>query len=193
MAFLIDIPITEDLFFHKKLENPYNYHKLIWELWGDREPTTFLFRVDEKRILVLSSCPIDNTNTGWLGKCRIGQDHVVNYDGKYFYDIFVNPIKKSKEDHKSIPLKSESDILGWWSRVSMKYGFEINKDLTRISCGHNEISYGPSGNVITKYKVRIEGCMKIVDPVKFNNQFPKGFGPSKRFGCGLMLIVKKFD
>jgi CRISPR system Cascade subunit CasE len=36
----------------------------------------------------------------------------------------------------------------------------------------------------------IEGVLKIIDSVKFKNCLLYGIGPSKSFGCGLMLIKR---
>jgi CRISPR-associated protein Cas6/Cse3/CasE subtype I-E len=194
MSRFLEVPITNDLFFHKRLSNPYNYHKMIWDLWKNgknKKNTPFLYRCDPNKIIILANDPIENDQVDWLKNCRISTDHNIRYNGSFFYDIIVNPVKRNLRERNHIPLKSDEDIIKWWQRISKNSGFEIDINLIRISCKNNEVSYDAKNNVVTKYKVRIEGLMTVIDPNTFNQQFKIGFGPSKRFGCGLMLIVKK--
>ena len=187
-AFL-HVELSDEIVYNKKLYDIYNVHKMIWELWESCPKTPFLFRLKDNNLYVLYNKPIDNTNVKWLENARITTEKKINFNGSYSYDIIVNPTKRDKKSKKIIPFKKESNIFRWWEQKGKQSGFEVKIENTIICNKHNNVS----SKEIIIFQVYIQGFLKITNPDLFNEYFIKGFGRAKRFGCGLMLMNKKYS
>ena len=210
----LHIKLSEKIIVEKELYNTYNLKNMIWDLWGYEKEPVFLFRIDSNDLYVLFRKPIKNDDIPWIQNASITDEKIMNLEGTYSYKIVVNPIfKKPKRpegwdranissitdkdttewwpwDKDNIPLKDYEDIEEWWRRQGEQHGFKILGSI-KISNRHND-SFKNKNNNITIFKVDIQGVLETTDTELFNNSFVKGFGKSKRFGCGLMLITNKF-
>jgi len=187
----LHVKLTDKFVHSKKLYITYNVHKMLWELWDDKGEAPFLFRMEENDIYVLFNCPIQNENILWLKGARITYFEVPEFSGRFLYEVVVNPTLCQHSSHKRIPLKKDEDIFNWWGRQGKRCGFEIEKKSTLIYNKRNDIFKKNKKDEIVIFKSTISGILNITDEEVFNENFMKGFGRSKRFGCGLMLMKKK--
>jgi CRISPR-associated protein Cas6/Cse3/CasE subtype I-E len=180
----LSVLLTPELKEEKGLYDFSNHHKMIWELWGDRENIPFLYRIKNNTLFVLSKEDFENSPE-WLDEKFVRRNVPMSVKpGIYCYDVVVNPTKMV--NHKRIPLTRNGDILKWWERKALNMGCRLNCDVV-IKDKKKEKS---SSRNITIFTANLQGIVEIVDSEKFTNIMLNGIGPAKRFGCGLMQIYK---
>lgn len=80
---------------------------------------------------------------------------------------------------------TETALKNWLDNKAEKHGFQC------LSCqadGYQWQSLPEKGRTAGFSTVDYQGILSVTDPQAFLAQLYKGFGPSKAFGCGLMMI-----
>lgn len=187
----LHLKLSEKLIYTHKLTNPYNFHKFIWRLWNDKNKTPFLFRLDKDDLYFMINEDIENQDIEWLKDTKSTDNKKVDFKEGYIlkYNIRVNPVKKDKNTGKIVYLSNNDDIISWWERTGERCGFSFEENSIRIVKKEKTYFY-KKDNKITIFCVDIEGILQVNKPDLFNKSFIEGFGRSKRFGCGLMLLHK---
>jgi CRISPR system Cascade subunit CasE len=79
--------------------------------------------------------------------------------------------------------------LEWLSSRSKQYGYELDPGAVSAE-GHQRHEFRKAGNgrrvVISTIDFR--GRLRVANPARFSAALVNGVGPSKAFGCGLMLV-----
>lgn len=118
---------------------------------------------------------------------------VENKKNSVRYDVWMDTRKKAKdkcESPENIFLKCYENTKEWLTFRSNKFGFKvINVDIERYI--HHSFIKTKDKNRVSFGAVDYKGIIEVVDPDIFvNKTLFKGMGPSKAFGCGLMLVKK---
>ena len=77
----------------------------------------------------------------------------------------------------------------WLERQGAKAGFAIRSGEVRVDgYDRHRISRKGSAPTMSYSTLDFEGILTIADPTSFLPAVARGFGASKAYGCGLMLI-----
>ena len=193
------------------------HHRLIWTLFADSpdRKRDFLWRYDgKKRFFTLSQRPplgndlflppetkefAPNLSSGdhlsFTLRANATKDIRSSADGQAGkkskrVDLVMNRIyADKKEDRPKARQKAVKDVaLEWMQRQGKRAGFTIKdenlyiEDYSQIRI-QAEKSRNPQFGVLD-----LKGVIQITDPILFMEEYPKGFGRAKSWGCGLMLI-----
>lgn len=110
----------------------------------------------------------------------------------------VMELKKNLRENKALrdQLPSMTEIAHragtkWLGERSEKNGFSIQEKEIHVD-GYSPAKFMKPGqkNPVSFSSLDFSGQLKITDPDLFKEVLYKGIGPSKGFGCGLMLIRK---
>ena len=78
---------------------------------------------------------------------------------------------------------------GWLARQGWKGGFEVRaEELLCEGYRQHRIDRGADKPALSFSSLDFEGILEVRDPKLLSAMIARGFGPSKAFGCGLMLI-----
>ncbi|GAB2197627.1 type I-E CRISPR-associated protein Cas6/Cse3/CasE [Sessilibacter sp. MAH4] len=80
---------------------------------------------------------------------------------------------------------TENALKAWLDNKAKKHGFEC---LSFQADGYQWQSLPEKGRGAGFSTVDYQGILKVTEPQAFLAQLYKGFGPSKAFGCGLMMV-----
>ncbi|SFU83421.1 type I-E CRISPR-associated protein Cas6/Cse3/CasE [Xenorhabdus koppenhoeferi] len=202
----------------KKTKNDvYTAHQLLWQLFTEQEERNFLFREEislssRPEFFVLSqTAPIVNSprfqvqTKSFAPQLQNGQ--------KLAFKLRVNPTvcitekssgkqrrhdvlmhAKLRAQHSSVNpdgieslmtqaaqawIQDEKRLANWGFR------FDFTPDMERYT---QHCSFKSSGQKIEFSSVDFQGVLTLSDCDLFFEQYSKGFGRAKSFGCGLMLI-----
>jgi len=106
-------------------------------------------------------------------------------------------LDQSLSDEKlfDLSLKGATDFAleTWLARKGMANGFTLLRDekrnLLRFQAeGYRWHALPQKGRTAGFSSVDFEGVIEVIDPELFVNALYKGIGPSKGFGCGLMMV-----
>ncbi|QMI06374.1 type I-E CRISPR-associated protein Cas6/Cse3/CasE [Citrobacter sp. RHB25-C09] len=184
----------------------YVMHQWLWALFPDEQERQFLYRREELqgafRFFVLSANPpvaselftiecrafSPTLHAGQLLRfnlranptiCKAGKRHDLLMDAKFQI--------KDQPDRPDIWLHQQNVAKKWLSRQGETNGFsaqQVNVEAYR----QQQVVRGKSRQVIQYSSVDYSGVLEILDPKAFLQRLMQGYGKSRAFGCGLMLI-----
>ncbi len=195
----------------------YASHQLLWRLFPDEEQRQFLFREElatnglpvffmlSKKTPKNSSSQFDIQTKAYLPKLRQGD--------RLAYKLRVNPTicltsktgKSKRHDvlmHAKHQAKQEgvTDAVvlkqrmlqaaqGWMAndRRLNEWGFQLDIVPDIESHTQHRVSR-PKGHLIQYSSVDMQGILTVSNPAQLIDKLALGFGKSKAFGCGLMMI-----
>lgn len=187
--------------------DPYQLHKIIWQLFPDKadEERSFLFRVEKsgqrcaQQILLQSACLPQAISNELLLLREPKKIHFeIKSGGKYRFMLCANPTKRiNDKDGKDrnqgkvrVPIINEAEIVAWLKR-QFEGSAEIDtveltqKNLIRFHKDKNGEAY--LGKIQT---VTFLGILTVTDSELLIDKIKKGIGPAKAFGCGLLTLAK---
>jgi CRISPR system Cascade subunit CasE len=86
------------------------------------------------------------------------------------------------------PEITRTAALAWLAREGERSGFLFNPDEIAID-GYQQVRIPRRNSGPIQFStVEIEGVLQVTDPVAFVSRVKTGFGSSRAFGCGLMLL-----
>jgi len=195
----------------------YASHQLLWKLFTDEEQRNFLFREEMDQgglplFFVLSKTkPAINQalfnvqSKAFHPQLAAGQ--------RLAYKLRVNPTicikdgsgkskrhdvlmhakyqarKKGSQSAQEVQSVMDQAALGWVSDEQrlQRWGIQLDA-LPEIERYTQHRSQKKSANQLQFSSVDYQGVLTVQDGDQFINQLSQGFGRSKAFGCGLMLI-----
>ncbi len=205
--------------FWKLLQTDYGAHKLLWSLFADSPERTrdFLYRQegegDKARFFVLSERePVDK-----LGLWEVGTKHFApefTTGERLIFSLRANPtVKRGVEGHKNsvrhdvimdekrrAQASGEVDIdepalvqragLAWLAGKGPSRGFALDTGRVRVD-GYRQWRFRKTGGHEVRFSsVEYDGVLTVTDPALFTAMLQAGIGPSRAFGCGLMMVKR---
>ncbi|MDX7992098.1 type I-E CRISPR-associated protein Cas6/Cse3/CasE [Xenorhabdus littoralis] len=202
----------------KKTKNDvYTAHQLLWQLFTEQEERNFLFREEislsgRPEFIVLSrTAPIVNSPQFQVQTKPFAPQ--LHNGQKLAFKLRVNPtvcitekdsgkqrrhdvLMRAKHQQKDSGISAdeieslmtqaaqawiqdEKRLANWGIR------FDFTPDMERYT---QHRSFKSSGQKIAFSSVDFQGVLTLSDRDLFLEQYSKGFGRAKSFGCGLMLI-----
>jgi CRISPR system Cascade subunit CasE len=196
--------------------NAYYMHQLIRSLFPDSYEGSLLFRKTEEckkpAFYIVSKIRPNQSNSMSIDSKKYAPNlikgqllhfslianpaitvHVENRHNGVRYDVWMDTKKKGKEKGElaeNIFLKCYENTKEWLIYRSNKFGFKVkNVDIERYV--HHSFIKTKDKNKVSFGAVDYRGIIEVVDPDIFiNKTLFTGMGPSKAFGCGLMLVKK---
>ncbi|MFP4165453.1 MAG: type I-E CRISPR-associated protein Cas6/Cse3/CasE [Chitinispirillaceae bacterium] len=203
-----------------KTANGYAVHQLLWSLFPNDgcKKRDFLFREDSEgglpRFYIVSKdMPVANSAVAveskqYNPKLEGGQqlhftltaNPVVarKEDGKknsVKHDVWMDAKKAAKKEDKSGPELTgicEDAVKKWLVDRSEPNGFHVETDQLCVD-GYFQHRFRQTkgGKEIRFSSISFEGLLTVQDPKLFvQKALFKGIGPSKAFGCGMMLVKR---
>lgn len=106
------------------------------------------------------------------------------------HDVVMDALRNSRRDRATQRLGVVREQgFAWLERQGCKCGFEVSPDFVRID-GYelHRIPRRQSKHMMAFSTIDFEGILTVHDPDAFLTAITRGFGASKAYGCGLMLI-----
>lgn len=171
----------------------YSLHKAIYNLFPKKEGSTrdFLYRfldsdAEEKRILIFSEDAPAECGFGTL-EVRDVPESFLEMDF-YGFDVQMNPVKRSNDSGKIVPIKGREELLSWFTAKAPSFGFEVLPD--SLSVGDtNIVQFNKDGKKVILAKAVFTGRMKVCDRSLFKKSVREGLGKGKAFGFGLLQVM----
>ncbi|NOZ94402.1 MAG: type I-E CRISPR-associated protein Cas6/Cse3/CasE [Acidobacteria bacterium] len=193
----------------------YGDHKLIWSFFSpENSERSFLFRRIERAgrpsFLVVSPVEPASPSPAWIVETKpyepgfaVGQrlafslraNPVVRrrrQDGRQRRDDVVMDAKRRfKEEHpdEAVPMAHIIQEAGaaWLRSRAHGLGFAVDSRMVRCD-GYRQHRLTRRGSPVRFSTVDMEGLLAVTDPERFVETLFTGVGPSKAFGCGLLLV-----
>ena len=106
------------------------------------------------------------------------------------HDVVMDALRNSRRDRAGQRLGAVREQgFAWLQRQGREWGFEVAPDCIRID-GYEQhrISRKGSRHAMTFSTIDFEGILTLRVPDTLLTAITRGFGASKAYGCGLMLI-----
>jgi CRISPR system Cascade subunit CasE len=190
-------------------------HRTVWEFFPrDDRRRAFLFRRVENRgrpaYLVVSEAAPSSPSAAWVIETKtyepgfaVGQRLAFSLranpvirrrtpEGRQRRDDVVMDAKRVyRRDHPGSPVPIQelvqSSGSSWLKDRAGAHGFAV--DSTQVGCeGYRQHEMCRRGRTVRFSTVDMEGVLEVVSPDAFVETLAKGIGPSKAFGCGLLLV-----
>ena len=195
----------------------YASHQLIWQLFSNDEERSFLYREEKgatgmPEFYVLSKTepqarlPIFSCVTKVFEpklekgqrlsfKLRVNPTVCVKgEDGKQRrHDVMMQAkynVKDELSDVKSLKMHMEKAAISWLNNEKRLDEWGITLDFQPTIDGYTQHKVQKKRHQIQFSSVDYQGMLTVQDPLKFINQYAKGFGRAKGMGCGLMMIKR---
>ena len=190
--------------------NPYDWHRVVWKFFPEREEREFLYRVDYNprgvRLMLLSSIQpvVPLKGESLVFRCREIPDSFFSHS-LYRFQVRVNPTRRTKMDVRSgarvekglrVPITGERDLLQWFLRKAECGGFSLpsmkqpdNPDFHISVLPESRLRFQKNGCQKAHHaSVQFSGVLQVEDADLFRKTFQQGIGSAKSFGFGLLMI-----
>ena len=195
----------------------YASHQLIWQLFTNDAERSFLYREEigatgMPEFYVLSktepqaNLPIFSSVTKVFEpkldkgqrlsfKLRVNPTVCVKGEGgkQRRHDVMMQAkysVKNELLDAQKLKMHMEQAAIGWLSNEKRLDEWGITLDCQPAIDGYTQHKVQKKRHQIQFSSVDYQGMLTIQDPLKFINQYAKGFGRAKGMGCGLMMIKR---
>ena len=196
---MIDLRITDD----------YSIHRVVYSLFPeeDKKRNRILYvdkgvRKDHRVLWILSQTE-PQISFGEFETRSVSEDFL-NHK-RYTFEILLNPVRKSKELGKLVPVRAPSkeerendpqkdDLLDWFRQKAEQNGFAAGPDLQYTVKPVQKFSQkNKKEQTVFHNNVQFSGTLTVTDPERFRSAFENGIGKAKAFGLGLLQLVPIFD
>jgi CRISPR system Cascade subunit CasE len=99
-------------------------------------------------------------------------------------------VKDELSDVKSLKMHMEKAAISWLNNEKRLDEWGITLDFQPTIDGYTQHKVQKKRHQIQFSSVDYQGMLTVQDPLKFINQYAKGFGRAKGMGCGLMMIKR---
>ncbi|QPL51918.1 type I-E CRISPR-associated protein Cas6/Cse3/CasE [Alteromonas sp. B31-7] len=195
----------------------YASHQLIWQLFTNDAERSFLYREEigatgMPEFYVLSktepqaNLPIFSSVTKVFEpkldkgqrlsfKLRVNPTVCVKGEGgkQRRHDVMMQAkysVKNELLDAQKLKMHMEQAAIGWLSNEKRLDEWGITLDCQPAIDGYTQHKVQKKRHQIQFSSVDYQGMLTVKDPLKFINQYAKGFGRAKGMGCGLMMIKR---
>ncbi len=106
------------------------------------------------------------------------------------HDVVMDALRNSEGDRAETRLKAVHEQgFAWLERQGEKSGFDILSDCVRVD-GYEQyrVTRNGSARAMEFSTIDFEGLLTVREPAALLTAIAQGFGASKAYGCGLMLI-----
>jgi CRISPR system Cascade subunit CasE len=195
----------------------YADHRLIWSFFGRDEPRrTFLYRRMEGKsrlsFLVVSEREPVAPSRAWIVETK-DYDPGLEVGRTLRFVLRANPVIRRRTDGGkqrrddvvmdakrrfrvanpnrpvSLPELVQEAGVGWLLARASRLGFQC--DAAAVQCdGYRQHRIVRRGVTVSFSSVDLEGILTVTDSELFCKTLFAGIGPSKAFGCGLLLVRK---
>ena len=185
--------------------DPYQLHKVIWQLFPDEAEAerSFLFRVESSRQkceqhILLQSISEPQAISGELIMLRGPKE--VYFDLKaganYRFMLCANPTKKindkgGKDKNQGkvrVPLIHDEEIVAWLKRQLLGSAEVVSVELVQKDLLNFYKDKSNDKHIGKIQTVTFFGILTVVDPNLLIDKIIGGIGPAKAFGCGLLTL-----
>ncbi|MDO4856406.1 MAG: type I-E CRISPR-associated protein Cas6/Cse3/CasE [Thermoguttaceae bacterium] len=190
-----------------RIKDDYAVHKIVYSFFRKEDGNRILY-VDkgfrkEYRVLWILSQTEPQISFGEFETRSVSEDFL-NHK-RYSFEILLNPVRKSKELGKLVPVRAPSkeerendpqkdDLLDWFRQKAGQNGFAPGPDLQYIVKPVQMFSQKDhKEQTVFHNKVQFSGTLTVTDPERFRSAFENGIGKAKAFGFGLLQLVPIFD
>jgi len=191
----------------------YGEHQRLWSLFSDRpdRQRDFLYRRETGRwptYLVVSAREPGGT-AAWRVETKPYRPRLVSGQRLRFV-LRANPVIRSRDDdgrqHRhDVVMRAkraarengtppgEEELLReaavpWLAQRGPRHGFDVNEREVVVDSYHQHQIPRRGGRSIRFSTVDYEGILTVGDPERLLRSLGEGIGPSKAFGCGLLLV-----
>ena len=195
----------------------YASHQLIWQLFTNDAERSFLYREEigatgMPEFYVLSktepqaNLPIFSSVTKVFEpkldkgqrlsfKLRVNPTVCVKGEGgkQRRHDVMMQAkysVKNELLDAQKLKMHMEQAAIGWLSNEKRLDEWGITLDCQPAIDGYTQHKVQKKRHQIQFSSVDYQGMLTVQNPLKFINQYAKGFGRAKGMGCGLMMIKR---
>lgn len=181
--------------------NPYELHRMIWELFPDRpdDSRDFLFRIENygkpgPQLLHLQSLSQPSPANGPLSVIENKSFSPSLTKGKHLrFLVRANPTKRINIPDKStnqgkvrVPLIDEEEMKEWLQRQ-----LHDAATLHEVTISRQDRIYFRKKNHAGKLVTSVfHGAMQVDNPELLLDKLKEGVGPAKAFGCGLLSLAR---
>lgn len=197
----------------------YLWHQRIWQLFSDspQRNRDFLYRREQSRegltFFSLSERAPRTNHPAWLVEIKPFNPKLCA-GSQLQFRLTANAVVRTRENDKARrhdvvmhykqqlkhngngnePLPRQPEIVQqagqqWLEKQGNKHGFELKHVKASDYIGH-KLRKKDKPKPMQFHTIEFEGMLAVNDPERFIQQLYLGFGSSKSFGCGLMLIRK---
>lgn len=187
--------------------DPYQLHKMIWQLFPDKadDERSFLFRVEntrqkcEQHILLQSLSKPQAASRELLMLKEPKEVHLdVKAGNRYRFMLCANPTKKiTDKDGKThnqgkvrVPLIHDEEIVAWLKRQLVGSAEVDSIELVQKNLLHFYKNKSGDKHVGKIQTVTFLGTLTVEEPELLVTKISSGIGPAKAFGCGLLTLAK---
>lgn len=184
----------------------YVMHQWLWELFPGGKERQFLYRREELqgafRFFVLSqeqpaeSALFDVQCRAFSPALSVGQTLRFNLRanptickaGKR-HDLLMEAKRQARaqRDSQDIWLQQQQAALAWLSRQGDQHGFSL-REVSVDAYRQQQIRREKARQMIQFSSVDYSGVLVVNDPERFLQRLVAGYGKSRAFGCGMMMI-----
>ncbi|HCS9545673.1 TPA: type I-E CRISPR-associated protein Cas6/Cse3/CasE [Salmonella enterica subsp. diarizonae serovar 61:r:z53] len=184
----------------------YVMHQWLWELFPGGKERQFLYRREELqgafRFFVLSqerpaeSAVFDVQCRPFAPELSVGQilrftlrANPTIYKAGKRHDLLMEAKRqvKTQPDSRDIWTYQQQAALEWLSRQGEQNGFSL-REASVDAYRQQQIRREKSRQMIQFSSVDYAGVLVVNNPVLFLQRLVQGYGKSRAFGCGMMLI-----
>lgn len=178
-------PVHPDV--NHALHSPEAMHAIIAAATeGSSRP---LWRLDNDRVYILSDTLDQNRITARLGHPVIeSTDYdcflkTIHSGTTFVFNIAANP--SVKKNQKRTTILDSQEQANWITR-KIASGATLTNLLINNSCA---MQFQRKGKKITLNKTLFTGSLTVTNEAAFKHMLLNGLGPSKAYGCGLLLLA----
>lgn len=184
----------------------YVMHQWLWDLFPGGKERQFLYRREELqgafRFFVLSQTrPAESAifdvqcrpfapelNVGQLLRFTLRANPTICKAGKR-HDLLMEAKRqvKTQPDSRDIWIYQQQRALEWVSRQGEQNGFSL-REASVDAYRQQRIRREKSRQMIQFSSVDYTGVLVVNNPVLFLQRLAQGYGKSRAFGCGMMMI-----
>jgi len=192
----------------------YESHNAVWQFFADApdRKRDFIFRQEAMPggmlFYVVSQRP-PQPRTGWKVSTKPYAPKLHAGDRLQF-SLRANPVRSARDSsgkqqrhdvvmdakrrakaqgrHPGYALLEQEAGLAWLEERSRRLGFMLHKDSARAHSYTRHRLRTSKGHMVTCCSLDFDGLLTVQEPDLLRAALLEGVGPSKGFGCGLMLL-----
>ena len=176
------------------IKDEYSIHQLVYSMFSgpdDEEMVRdFLYVKKHNYRKALSLLILSHRNPKLPDYCQMTSRRIPeNYlmGDEYYFTIKTNPVRRSVKNGKLFPVVEHKDLVEWFSEKAEKAGMLVDPNRIDLQDRGIEKVVKKEGEFIFN-KVTFVGHCKVINREAFIKTFENGFGRTRAFGFGLMIL-----
>lgn len=176
------------------IRDEYSIHQLVYSMFSGPEEEEmvrdFLYLKKKSYGKALTILILSRRNPMAPDYCSIRCRKIpANYlmGDEYGFEIKANPVRRSGEHSKLYPIVDQKELIKWFMEKANKAGMIVDPYRIDIQDRGIEKVVKKEGEFIFN-KVTFIGQCRVKDREAFIKTFENGFGRTRAFGFGLMIL-----